>query len=97
MYNQTNEQALEAAIEKQLTGTTLEAIKAKGNTVDGVSEARDFYRGGNGYYIGQPLNFNSQFAIDEQYFWSISGNHPKRRTRKTSKTKRLEVKNSQPF
>ena len=71
MHSQTNEQALEAAIEKQLTGTTLEAIKEQGLTVDGVNEAGDLYRAGNGYYIGQPHNFNPQFALDEQYFWQF--------------------------
>ncbi|MCZ4319168.1 type I restriction endonuclease subunit R [Aequorivita viscosa] len=71
MHSQTNEQALEAAIEKQLTGTTLEALKEQGLTVDGVNETGDLYRAGNGYYIGQPHNFNPQFALDEQYFWQF--------------------------
>lgn len=71
MKSQTNEQALEAAIEKQLTGTTLEAIKEQGHIVDGVNEAGDLYRAGNGYYIGQPHNFNAEFALDEQYFWQF--------------------------
>ncbi|HTN68957.1 MAG TPA: type I restriction endonuclease subunit R [Dysgonamonadaceae bacterium] len=69
MKSTTNEQALEAAIDKQLTGTTLEAIKAEGLTVDGVNEAGEMYRAGNGYYIGQPHHFNAQFAIDENFFW----------------------------
>src|SRR5690554_206393 len=71
MHSQANEQALEAAIEKQLTGTTLETIKAEGLSVDGVNETGSLYRGGNGYYIGQPQNYNAQFAIDEQFFWQF--------------------------
>lgn len=71
MHSQTNEQALEAAIDKHLTGTTLEALKAEGLTIDGVNEAGDLYRAGNGYYIGQPHNFNTQFAIDEEFFWQF--------------------------
>src|SRR5690554_994606 len=71
MHSKTNEQALEAAIEKQLTGTTLETLKAEGLTVAGVNEAGEMYRAGNGYYIGQPQHFNAQFAIDENFFWQF--------------------------
>nr|WP_321373111.1 type I restriction endonuclease subunit R [uncultured Bacteroides sp.] len=71
MTTQTNEQALEAAIEKRLTGTCLEELKAdKGNgTV--VSERRPLYRSGNGYYIGSPDNFEAKYAIDTFHFWSF--------------------------
>src|SRR5690554_4433078 len=71
MHSKTNEQALEAAIEKQLTGTTLETLKAEGLTVAGVNESNEMYRAGNGYYIGQPQDFNAQFAIDETFFWEF--------------------------
>jgi type I restriction enzyme R subunit len=71
MTTNYNEQALEAAIEKQLTGTTLEALKAEGLSVDGVNEAGDMYRASNGYYIGQPQNYNAQFALDEHFFWQF--------------------------
>jgi len=71
MHSQTNEQALEAAIEKHLTGTCIEEIKAQGFTIDGVNETGEMYRAGNGYYIGQPQHFNAQFAIDEQFFWEF--------------------------
>ena len=71
MHSQTNEQALEAAIEKRLTGTNLEAIKAQGLSVDGVNESGEFYRAGNGYYIGQTQHYNAQFAMDDQYFWQF--------------------------
>jgi type I restriction enzyme R subunit len=71
MHSQTNEQALEAAIEKHLTGTSLEEIKAKGLSVDSFRESGEVYRTGKGYYIGQANNFNPQFAIDEQFFWDF--------------------------
>ncbi|MGJ8762291.1 MAG: type I restriction endonuclease, partial [Polaribacter sp.] len=71
MYSQTNEQALEAAIERTLTGTCIEAIKKEGETINAVNENAEIYRTGKGYYIGQPSKFNAQFAIDEQFFWSF--------------------------
>ncbi len=71
MHSQTNEQALEAAIEKCLTGTCLEDLKKQEQTVDNVNEQAEVYRTGKGYYIGQPSNFNAQFAIDEQFFWDF--------------------------
>lgn len=64
MQSKTNEQALEAAIEKTLTGTCLEEIKS--NT---VSEPAELYRSGNGYYIGAANDFNAKYAIDETRFW----------------------------
>ena len=71
MHSQTNEQASEAAIEKILTGTCLEELKSQGTSIDSVSEKAVRYRAGKGYYIGQSSNFNAQFAIDEQFFWSF--------------------------
>nr|WP_293295751.1 type I restriction endonuclease [Allomuricauda sp.] len=71
MHSQTNEQALEAAIEKHLTGTCLEDLKQEGVSIDSVNEDGELYQTGKGYYIGQPSNFNAQFAIDEQYFWDF--------------------------
>lgn len=71
MHSQTNEQALEAAIEKQLTGTCLEEIKTQDISINAVNENAEVYRTGKGYFIGQPSNFNAQFAIDEQFFWQF--------------------------
>jgi len=69
MSSQTNEQALESAIEKKLTGSCLEELKAVGITVDSVNERAELYRSGNGYYIGYANDFNTKFAIDEVRFW----------------------------
>jgi type I restriction enzyme, R subunit len=69
MTSQTNEQALEASIELQLTGTSLEELKASGQTINQVNEPGAVYRSGNGYYIGNPSDFNAKYAIDEVRFW----------------------------
>lgn len=69
--SQTNEQALEAAIEKKLTGTCLEEFKEKGNSLSAVADDPAIYRAGNGYYIGFPEDFNAKYAIDERRFWAF--------------------------
>jgi type I restriction enzyme R subunit len=69
MHSQTNEQALESAIEKKLTGSCLEDLKIAGTTVDSVNERAELYRSGNGYFIGSANDFNAKFAIDEVRFW----------------------------
>ncbi|HIB49501.1 MAG TPA: type I restriction endonuclease subunit R [Flavobacteriaceae bacterium] len=71
MHSQTNEQALEAAIEKHLTGACLEDIKELGKSIDTVNEDAEVYRSGKGFLVGQPANFNAQYAIDEQFFWDF--------------------------
>ena len=48
MPTQTNEQALEASIEKKLTGSCLEELKQQGD----VQERTEVYRSGNDYYMG---------------------------------------------
>lgn len=66
MTSKTNEQALESAIEKTLTGTCLEEIKEVGNT---VQEARSLYGSGRDYYIGDTNDFNAKYALDDVRFW----------------------------
>lgn len=63
MPSKTNEQALEAAIEKALTGTCQELLD------DSVVEPQELYRGGNGFYMGDTRDFNAQYALDETRFW----------------------------
>ena len=65
MPSQTNEQALEASIEKKLTGSCLEELKQQGD----VQERTEVYRSGNGYYMGYANDFNTKYAIDEVRFW----------------------------
>lgn len=72
MTSQTNEAALESAIEKALTGTCLEEVIGSGNAIQEaqtVGEPAEIYRGGNGFYIGHTNDFNAQYALDETRFW----------------------------
>lgn len=61
MVSQTNEQALEAAIERALTGISSEQLKAGEQTTNQ----------GAGYKIGYPTDFNAQYAIDDRFFWEF--------------------------
>lgn len=64
MVSKTNEQALESAIEKYLTGTCLEDLK------DGVKEvAPDFSN--RLYLAGHPADFDKQYALDTRFFWAF--------------------------
>lgn len=67
MVSKTNEQALEAAIEKALTGTCLEDLSSE--IITAAAEPVELYRGGNGFYIGDANDFNAQYALDEIRFW----------------------------
>ncbi len=66
MVSQTNEQALEAAIERELTGLTTEAVKQAGEAKE--TPADDLVAN-NGFQLGLPYDFNAQYAIDEKLFW----------------------------
>ncbi|MCM0612174.1 type I restriction endonuclease subunit R [Marinobacter sediminum] len=66
MVSQTNEQALEAAIEQALTGLTTEAIKQAGKVKE--TPADDLVAN-NGFHLGLPSDFNAQYALDEKQFW----------------------------
>ncbi|HCM34654.1 type I restriction endonuclease subunit R [Chryseobacterium sp.] len=65
MKSQTNELALETAIEKVLCGISTEDIKS-----GMVSEPNEPYSG-NGYRIGNPTDFNAKYALDEVRFWDF--------------------------
>lgn len=67
MVSKTNEQALEAAIEKALTGSCLEDLSSE--IITAAAEPVELYRGGNGFYIGHSNDFNAQYALDETRFW----------------------------
>ncbi|WP_233898461.1 type I restriction endonuclease subunit R [Tenacibaculum piscium] len=92
MKSQTNEQALESAIEKILTGTCLEDIKADGKNINSVNEDTEIYRTGKGYYIGQASNFNARFAIDEQFFWEFLENTQKEELEKIQRQNDWKLK-----
>ncbi|MEY1581536.1 type I restriction endonuclease subunit R, partial [Providencia manganoxydans] len=67
MVSNTNEQALEASIERALTGHCLEDQKA------GISDGLVMpYRVSHcGYSSGFPSDFNIKYAIDERFFWQF--------------------------
>lgn len=66
MVTQTNEQALEACIEKALTGTFREQLKLEGL---GTAEANAQYRSGHMYWLGESGDFDCEFAVDRCHFW----------------------------
>lgn len=68
MVSQTNEQALEAAIEQALTGTTTEAYRTAGGVQETPAEA---LVASQGYKLGLPSDFNAQYALDEKFFWQF--------------------------
>jgi type I restriction enzyme R subunit len=67
--SQTNEQALEASIEKSLTGHSQEELKENGVSWIGASEREELYRTGKGYYMGLPQDFDARYALDTERFW----------------------------
>jgi type I restriction enzyme R subunit len=71
MPSVTNEQALESAIEKRLVGTSVEELRSGAVGPRGVDEARVSYKGGNGYIIGHPHDFNPRIAVDEYHLWDF--------------------------
>lgn len=70
MTSQTNEQALESAIEKALTGGTDSMLYVSSITeTTNVNDSIEPYRSGKGFYAGNPNHFNAKYAIDEVRFW----------------------------
>ncbi|HBS26438.1 MAG TPA: DEAD/DEAH box helicase [Gammaproteobacteria bacterium] len=67
MVSKTNEQALEAAIQKYLTGTCLEEMN-QGSSKD-IAEPSVGY--GCDYTLGLADDFNPQFAVDTAKFWQF--------------------------
>ena len=68
MTSATNEQALEASIERRLTGTCLEELKETA-TLNTLHERQELYRAGNGFYLGLPEDYNLRYAVDELRLW----------------------------
>lgn len=63
----TTEQALEALIQKALTGYNIDEHKA--TLASGVAENPMDYLAGDNYYVGYPDDFNMQFAVDNVRLW----------------------------
>jgi len=70
MVSQTNEQALEALIEKALTGNNLEGLKAEAKA-NSIKEQDVPFGSNHGYQLGFAKDFNAQYAIDEVKFWQF--------------------------
>ncbi len=87
MPSKTNEAALEAAIEKALTGNCLEE-----QTDSEVSEPVELYRSGNGFYMGNAGDFNAHYAIDELRFWHFLENTQKVELEKVQRTADWKLK-----
>ena len=71
MVSQTNEQALESAIEQYLTGTCLEDIKEIKEDASDYTANEVPFTENHGYQVGYSKDFNAQYAIDEKLFWSF--------------------------
>ena len=90
MTSKTNEQAFEEVIEKALTGTSLEELKAKGITI--LAEDAEQYRSGNGFYIGSPNDFDPKFALDTKRFWNFLESTQKEELEKIKRQSDWEIK-----
>ena len=64
MDNNTNEAALEAAIQQALTGTTIE-------TLSNVQEPSTQYLKQGDYYAGHRQDYDASYAIDKLRFWDF--------------------------
>lgn len=92
MTTKTNEQALESAIERALTGTCLEDLKEQQIDLSIAAEDRTNYRTGNGFYIGNPNDFDAQYAIDKKRFWHFLESTQKEELEKLQKQSNWELK-----
>jgi len=67
VISKTNEQALEAAIEKALTGTCLEELSGS----NGVREPEATYGRRTPFFMGFADDFDPKYALDTVRFWSF--------------------------
>ncbi len=88
MVSKTNEQALEAAIEKKLTGTCLEELKAAPGDENKVEESQVPFSFHHGYVLGYSKNFKPKFAVDEKQFWCFLETTQKKELAKLSRNTR---------
>ncbi len=87
--SKTNEAALEAAIEKALTGTCLEE---SGVGSQKFEDPKEVYRGGKGFYMGKAADFNANYAIDEIRFWHFLENTQKEELEKLKRSSDWKLK-----
>lgn len=81
MVSQTNEKALEAAIETVLVGISREVLKDQAGNPDKISLAQTVQyhpQHGQGYQFGWSADYDREFAIDQDKFWHfLHATHPK--------------------
>ena len=88
MVSQTNEQALEATIQKALTGTCLEDFEG-GNV---VQTPRDNESSSTLFFMGFADDFDPQYAIDTVRFWSFLENTQKEELEKLQRSSDWKLK-----
>lgn len=74
MVSQTNEQALEACIERALAGISREELKEQAKTENMVAlqhAAQYLTDSGHGYQLGWSADFDRELAIDTAKFWGF--------------------------
>ena len=71
MSTHYNEQALEASIEKFLTGKSLEDLKTENNTISAFNEENEPYVIESNFYMGSPSDFDKHYGIDTIRFWDF--------------------------
>lgn len=75
MVSKTNEQALESAIEKYLTGTCLEDLRqVQEGGVSDMPFSESSLSINQGYNIGFAQDFVAKYAIDNKFFWEFLEN-----------------------
>lgn len=93
MVSKTNEQALESAIQKALTGTCLEEHLV-GNVVSAQEAA---YGSKTPFFMGFADHFDPQYAIDTTHFWSFLESTQKEALEKLQRSSDWKLKILQRF
>lgn len=93
MVSKTNEQALESTIEKALTGTCLEELQAGG----AVQEPGGAFGSRTPFYMGLAADFDPEYAIDTERFWSFLENTQKDELEKLKRSSDWKLKILQRF
>ncbi|NPD47051.1 hypothetical protein [Lentimicrobium sp. S6] len=87
--SQTNEQALEAAIEKSLCGFSKEESKDHPQI---WQEEAGSYQATSKFIMGQANDFNAKYAIDENRFWHFLENSQKEELEKLKRSSDWKLK-----
>lgn len=83
MVSDTKERALEEAIEKYLTGTSLEEMSQIGES---TTDYELPFSENHGYQLGLAKDYDAQYAIDKRFFWQFLEKTQEDELSKTKKT-----------